>query len=63
MFHLVLLRWKKLRQVLTIQERAIQSDQRCTLKDTTRCQVDQDSNLPLATHWLPAQRLIQLAKW
>ena len=29
-------------------------DQRRTLRDTTGCQVDQDSNLPLASYWLPA---------
>jgi hypothetical protein len=29
-------------------------DQHCTLRDTIRCQVDQDSNLPLASHRLPA---------
>jgi hypothetical protein len=37
-----------------VQIRSIHgSDQHCTLRDTTGCQVDQDSNLPLASHRLP----------
>ena len=28
-------------------------DQRCIIRDTTGCQVDQDSNLTLASHRLP----------